>query len=368
MKHTTFNGKDPKFSKHGLPIKLAENPFRYLDADTDFPSDMRFKNAARTKGTEQKHINKLVDIITNDEYDVEHYPTPFVIYNVKTNKYDLVAGFHRFKAFHKAGHTHIPVTVVEVLPGHNIQHSIRKLQLWENGEEPYAKLVSSDDDIIDTIARELPKKATDDTIREWLSFSLRRVNSPRGRRLLKAIKKRLGQSVPDLIETPDSKEKATFVAAHRARFPNENVITLKDTPGFTGGWEVIGSHYDTNVGDEDYEHRVLGMFSNIYEQIRSIPILKKITNKETVEFEMFFSVDTDKKKNVSFEDITEYKSGQDENGMLRQWFDWMFFMRELIESGQVVLRFKPIPQTKDEYKQYNETGSFTRGGKTYDLK
>jgi hypothetical protein len=368
MKHTTFKGKDPKFSKHGLPIKLAESPFRYLNADTDFPSDIKFKNAARTKGTEQKHVNELVDIINNDEYDVEQYPTPFVIYNVKTNKYDLVAGFHRFKAFHKAGHTHIPVTVVEVLPGHNTQHAIRKLQLWENRKEPYAKLESSDNDIIDTIARELPKKATDDTIREWLGVSLRRVNSPKGRRLLKAIKKRLGQNVPDLIETPDSKEKATFIAKHRARFPNKNVITLKDTPGFTGGWQVDGARYNTAVGDEDYEHRVLGMFSNFYEQMQSNDTLTKIANKEIVEFEMFFSVDTDKKKNTSFEQITEYKSGEDKDGMLRQWTDWMFFMRERIESGQVVLRFKPIPQTEDELKQYNKTGSFTRGGKTYDLK
>jgi len=368
MKHTTFKGKDPKFSNHGLPIKLAENPFRYLRRDTDFPSDIKFKNAARTKGTEQKHVNKLVDIINNDEYDVEQYPTPFVIYNVKTKKYDLVAGFHRFKAFHKAGHAHIPVTVVEVLPGHNTQHAIRKLQLWENREEPYAKLVSSDDDIIDTIARELPRNATDDMIIEWLRFSMRKVNSGKGRRLVKVIKKRLGQNVPDLIEVPDAKEKMSFIATHRARFPNENVITLKDTPGFTGGWEVIGSRYNTPVGDEDYEHRVLGMFSNIYEQMGSTPILTKIANKETVEFEMFFTVSPDKKKNVSFADITEYKSGEDKDGMLQRWLNWMFFMQQRIESGQVVLRFKPIPQTKDELKQYNETGSFTRGGKTYDLK
>ncbi len=366
MKYTTFKGKDPKFSKHGLPIKLAESPFRYLNSDTDFPSDIKFKNAARTKGTEQKHVNELVDIINNDEYDVEQYPTPFVIYNVKTNKYDLVAGFHRFKAFNKAGVTDIPVTVVEVLPGHKVQHAIRKLQLWENRKEPYAKLVSSDDDIIDTIARELPKNATDDTIREWLSVSMRRVNSPAGRRLLKAIKQRLGQGVPDLMETPDSKEKAAWVAQHRARFPNENVITLKDTPGFTGGWNVPGVNYSSpvGVGDEDYEHRVLGMFSNFYEHIISDDIQKKLLNGESVTFELFFSVDSNKKQGVSVDDVTDYKVHK----MMHTWATYMQRTTEMLLSGQVKVIPKPVPQNEEETKQYNKTGSFTRGGKTYDLK
>lgn len=369
MTYITFNGKDPKFSKHNLPFKLVDtDPFRYLNLTTDFPTDIRFTNSARTKGTVDKHVKELVDFIINDEYDVEHYPTPFVIYHPKTKKYELVAGFHRFKAFHRAGEVDIPVTVIELLPGHNKQESLRKLQLWENKPEPYAKLVSSDDDIIDTIARELPRNATDDMIIEWLRVSMRKVDSPKGRRLVKAIKKRLGQNVPDLIEVPDAKEKMSFIATHRARFPKENVITLKDTPSFTGGWDVPSTvKYDTLVGDEDYEHRVLGMFSNLHKQIMSVEVVKKWSKGERVEFEMFFAVNPDKKKNVSFADITEYKSSGDDDGMLSQWFNWMDFMRYMVESGQIKLTFKPIPQTKKELQEYEKTGSFTRGQITYDI-
>lgn len=367
MKHQTFNGKDPKFSKHNLPFKLTDlNPFRYLNLDTDF-SDVKFKNAARNKGTVDKHVNELLDFILNDEYDVEQYMTPFVIYNKKTKKYEIVAGFHRFKAFHKAGKKLIPVTVVEILPGHDKEESMRKLQLWENKPEPYTKLVSSDEDIISTIVRALPKNASEDTIIEWLKLSMRKVNSNRGRKLLKAIKEQLGQTIPDRIEVPNKAERDSFIASHKARYPDKEVITLKDTPVFTGGWDPP-EWWDSPVADEDYEHRVLGMFSQFYEKFSSHEIQMKLIRGEPVEFEMFYAVNPEKNANASFDDITGYKSGQSDNGMLGQWIAYMKSLVTHFESGNLKLTMKPIPQTKEEQEDYDETGAFYRGITLYDLR
>ena len=369
-KYTPFVGMSPNFSKDDIPWKLVDiDPFRYLNLNTDFDNTEFNNNARATFGEDGKHVNDLMNQILSDNWDPSKSIGPFVVYNPITEKFTLLGGFHRFHAHSKANKSHIPVTVVEILPGHVYEEALVSLQLWENKKLP--QLPSSDADIVHATLKALATSndKSDGQIRKYVcKIAGIHHKTNQCKKLIREIRNKLGMPVPENREVPASKKRSEWVATHKAKYPDNTdaiVISMQNCQ-YNGGMELpenIRQNYTTKVADNDYEQRYFNPYSPLYQKLNSPTILKALQKGKTVMVEQFFVVKPG--DGHSIEDITHYKV----HYMMQVWNQWgetMYGKRT--SPGKIIYKIKPIPQTAAEKTEYEMTGGFRRGDTFYDLR
>jgi len=369
-KYTTFVGMSPNFPKDNIPWKLVDNdPFRYLNLDTDFDNTDFNNNARATFSPDNKHVNDLMNQILSGNWDPSKSIGPFVVFNPSTEKFTLLGGFHRFHAHIKAKKSHIPVTVVEVLPGHVYEEGLVSLQLWENKKLP--QLPSSDADIVHATLKALANSndKSDSQIRKYVcNIAGIHHKTNQCKKLIQEIRNKLGMPVPENVEAPKLKQRNEWVAKHKAKHPDNTDAIVIPMPNclYTGGKglpENIRQNYTTNVADDDYEQRNFNPYSPLYQKLNSPDILKALQKGKTVIVEQFFVVGPE--KNCTIEEITHYKV----HYMMHVWNQWgesMYGKRN--SKGKIVFKIRPIPQTVTEMKEYEMKGGFHRGDTFYDLR
>jgi hypothetical protein len=344
----------------------------YQNLNTDFDNTEFNNNARATFEEDSKHVNDLINQIRSGNWDPSKSIGPFVVYNPITEKFTLLGGFHRFHAHSKANKS-LPVTVVEILPGHVYEEALVALQLWENKKLP--QLPSSDADIVHATVKALATSndKSDGQIRKWVcKIAGIHPNTNQCKKLIQKIRNKLGMLVPENREVPASKKRSEWVAKHKAKHPDNTdaMVISMQTCQYNGGMELpvhipenIRQNYTTKVADNDYEQRYFNPYSKLYQKLNSPTILKALQKGKTVMVEQFFVVKSD--DGQSIEDITHYKV----HYMMQVWNQWgetMYGKRT--SPGKIIYKIKPIPQTAAEKTEYEMTGGFRRGNTFYDLR
>jgi hypothetical protein len=354
----TFNGVIPTFADDSGMRVVLNNPFRYIDM-RHVTNVKGGTNPARIRGTKTKNVTELFLLIKNGGFLPERFETPYATEN-GDGTYTLICGFNRLAAHYKAWKKQIlqeplfPVTIIDItkkpkkhlVDTHgSVEYEKRTGQLFENEHETvkYVKERASEEDCINNIVSLINDnilKPDEDSIKAALRDCGVRQDT-KGRRLLARIQANTGQNIV-VVDNYEREEKDEFVDTYvsNVRDTGDNRYFMKST--FKGG--STPHNRTTNVGDGDYDHRLLGMYSELYHRflddnyVPGNPITVIASYK-----------DCDYAK---LQRIREYK----QKHLVNDYIEHCRNVVAMADAGYYDdVQIQHMPQTKDELAEYQRT-------------
>lgn len=354
----TFNGVMPTFADDSGMRVVTTNPFRYIDM-RKITNVKGGTNPARIRGIKTKNVTELFMLIKQGGFLPERFETPYATDN-GDGTYTLICGFNRLAAHYKAWKKQhlteplFPVTVIEIVKkpkkhlvdtSGSIEYEKRTGQLFENEHETvkYVKERASEEDAINNIVSLINDnilKPDEDSIKAALRDCGVRQDT-KGRRMLHKIQAKTGQNIV-VVDVYEREEKDEFVENHvsNVRDNGDDGIFVKCT--FKGG--ATPRNRPKDVGDSDYDLRLLSMYSDLYHRFMddSYTPGKKITIVASYK-------DCDYSE---LQQIREYK----QKHLINDYIEHCRNVVAMAEAGYYNdVQILHMPQTKNELEEYQRT-------------
>lgn len=316
-------------------IEMVLNKFNKLNIDIDvknvkvldIPLENLKKNSnkVRMSGESEETIQKIIEIINDNQYDPYKYIPPVV--EKSGNKYIIISGHHRFYAHLGLARETMMCVVVKF----KNEYDRSRWRVAENQSyfDGHFKEISTDSNTINTVAKLVRDNVVDadaDSIKNFL-LSTQCVKKNSGSKLdvmVSSILKKSGnEKCPDFVKMWTDTERVNIISNLKKKLPNRN----------------YHHHVFKAKKDVDYDKRVINS------------VLKDFFKDPAVPVTILYSVNKGNKNQI--EKIRKYKPEH----LINDFFNMCQMVIDLYNKGYDLRKkvtLEHLPQFGEEIKSKND--------------